>query len=192
MDRSHDVAVLVGSLRKGSFTRLIAKALIELAPASLELEIVEIGDLPHYNPDREEDPPAAWTDFRERIRKADAFLFLTPEYNRSMPGALKNAIDVATRPVGKNAWKDKPGAVASVSPGAIGAFGAHHHLRQVLVNAGVPVMAQPEVYLGGVKNLLDEDGKLVAESTREFLSTFLKAFERWTRLITASTAEGTW
>lgn len=188
MDRSYDVAVLVGSLRKGSYTRLIAQALIELAPTSLTPSIVEIGELPHYNPDRENDPPAAWTDFRERIHAADAFLFLTPEYNRSMPGALKNAIDVGTRPVGKNGWKDKPGAVASVSPGAIGAFGAHHHLRQVLVNAGVPVMAQPEVYVGNVKTLLDEDGKLVAESTREFLGKFLQAFERWVSMIQSQSA----
>lgn len=127
------IAVIVGSLRKGSFNRKMAKALMKLSPDSLSLEIIEIGDLPLYDQDLDDNPPAAWTGFRERLKKFDGVLFVTPEYNRSVPGVLKNAIDVGSRPYGKNAWAGKPGAVVSVSPGAIGGFGANHHLRQSLV-----------------------------------------------------------
>ena len=133
MDRTRDVAVIVGSLRKDSINRKVANALAEVAPASLKLSIVEIGHLPIYNQDGDDAPPAAWTSFRERIRAADAVLFVTPEHNRSVPAALKNAIDIGSRPYGKSAWNAKPGAVVSASPGSIGGFGANHHLRQSLV-----------------------------------------------------------
>ncbi|BDG05187.1 NADPH-dependent FMN reductase [Anaeromyxobacter oryzae] len=175
-----DVAVLVGSLRKESFTRKIALAIAELAPPALRLELVEIRALPLY--DQDEDgatAPAPWTAFRERIRRADAVLFVTPEYNRSVPGALKNAIDVGSRPYGHSAWSGKPGAVVSVSPGALGAFGANHHRRQSLVFLDVPAMPQPEAYVGGVASLLDPAGKLVNEGTREFLRKFAEAFAGW-------------
>jgi chromate reductase, NAD(P)H dehydrogenase (quinone) len=173
------IAVLVGSLREGSFNRKMANALIEVAPDSLDLEIVEIGGLPLYNQDLDEDPPAAWTAFRERLRKFDGILFVTPEYNRGVPGVLKNAIDVGSRPPKESVWAHKPGAVMSVSTGAIGGFGANHHLRQSLVFLNVPTMQQPEAYIGNVANLFDEGGVLVNDSTREFITKFMRAFAEW-------------
>ncbi len=179
MDRTRDVAVLVGSLRKDSINRKVANALVELAPAALKLSIIEIGHLPIYNQDGDENPPAVWTQFRERIRVADAALFVTPEHNRSVPAALKNAIDVGSRPYGKSAWTGKPGAVVSASPGGIGGFGANHHLRQSLVFLNVPAMAQPEAYIGGADKLFDAQGKLVNDGTRKFLQDFMQAFDAW-------------
>lgn len=176
---ARDIALLVGSLRKGSFNRMTAHALIELAPESLKLEIVEIRDLPLYDQDLDAAPPGQWTAFRERIRRADAALFVTPEYNRSVPGVLKNAIDVASRPYGKSAWDRKPAGVISVSPGAIGGFGANHHLRQSLVFLNMPALQQPEVYIANCASLFDEHGKLSDENTRRFLKTFLDAFAAW-------------
>ena len=176
---AYDVAVVVGSLRKDSYNRKMARALIALAPASLKLEIVGIGDLPHYDEDGDADPPKSWSDFRERIRRADAVLFVTPEYNRGVPGVLKNAIDVGSRPYGKSAWAGKPGAVVSVSPGAIGGFGANHHLRQSLVFLDVPVLQQPEMYIGGANKLFDAEGKLTNDATGDYLKKFLDAFAGW-------------
>ena len=144
-----DVAVLVGSLRRDSLNRKTALALARLAPEQLRLEIVEIGQLQLYDQDLDENPPASWTEFRERIGRAGGVLFVTPEYNRSVPAALKNAIDVGSRPYGASAWNGKPAGVVSVSPGAIGGFGANHHLRQSLVFLNMPVLQQPEAYLGG-------------------------------------------
>jgi chromate reductase, NAD(P)H dehydrogenase (quinone) len=132
-----------------------------------------------YNQDGDEDPPAAWTAFRERIRTADAVLFVTPEHNRSVPAALKNAVDVGSRPYGKSVWSGKPGAVVSASPGGIGGFGANHHLRQSLVFLNVPAMAQPEAYLSGADKLFDANGKLVNDGTRRHLSAFMQAYEAW-------------
>jgi chromate reductase, NAD(P)H dehydrogenase (quinone) len=177
-----NVAVFVGSLRKGSFSGMTANALRALAPKSLNLHIVDIGRIPFYNPDLEADAPAEWTKLREKIAAADAVLFVTPEYNRSVPAALKNAIDVASRPYGKSAWDGKPGAVVSVSPGAIGGFGANHHLRQSLVFLNVPAMQQPEAYIGNAESLFDKGGNLVQESARKFLLGFLDAFARWIEL----------
>jgi len=180
MPESRDVAVLVGSLRRESFTRRIAVALGKLAPPVLKLETVGIGDLPLYNQDLETDqPPAPWTRFRDRLRMADAVLFATPEYNRSVPAVLKNAIDVGSRPYGKSVFAGKPAAVVSVSPGALGAFGANHHLRQSLVFLDMPTLQQPEVYLGGVANLVDEEGNITNDGTREFLTKFMAAFAQW-------------
>lgn len=173
------IAVIVGSLRKESLNRKMAKALMKLAPESLDLEIVEIGDLPLYNQDLDENPPVAWTAFRERLTKFDGVLFVTPEYNRSMPGALKNAIDVGSRPYGKNRWAGKPGAVVSVSPGSIGGFGANHHLRQSLVFINVPAMPQPEVYIGGAGDLFDGSGNITKNSTLKFAAEFMQAFAAW-------------
>jgi chromate reductase len=173
------IAVLVGSLRKESFNRKMANALAALAPESLKLEIVEIGGLPLYNQDLDDNPPTSWTDFRERILKFDGVLFITPEYNRSVPGVLKNAIDVGSRPYGKSAWDGKPGAVMSVSPGAIGGFGANHHLRQSLVFLNVPTMQQPEAYIGNAADLFDESGDLSNDSIRAFCKKFISAFEAW-------------
>ncbi|HTN52607.1 MAG TPA: NAD(P)H-dependent oxidoreductase [Anaeromyxobacter sp.] len=177
---TRDVAVIVGSLRKESFSRKIARAIAELAPPSLGLEIVEIGGLPLYNQDDEgASPPPAWAAFRERLRRADAVLFVTPEYNRSVPGVLKNAIDVGSRPYGQSAWSGKPAAVVSVSPGALGAFGANHHLRQSLVFLDMPVLQQPEAYLGGAASLLDPEGRLVNEGARDLLRKLASAFAAW-------------
>ncbi|HCD83588.1 MAG TPA: NADPH-dependent FMN reductase [Agrobacterium sp.] len=174
------VAVFVGSLRKGSFNRKIAQALIGLASDDLKLEIVEIRDLSLYNPDLDEGtPPAAWSAFRDRVRGFDAVLFVTPEYNRSVPAALKNALDVGSRPYGKSVWSGKPGAVVSVSPGALGAFGANHHLRQSLVFLDVPTLQQPEAYIGEVGSLIAEDGGLAKPETAKFLSAFLARFAEW-------------
>jgi chromate reductase len=173
------IAVIVGSLRKDSVNRKIAKALIALAPASLKLEIIEIGDLQLFNQDLEETPTKEWTKFRESIKGADGLLFVTPEYNRSVPGALKNAIDVGSRPYGASVWNGKPGAVVSVSPGAIGGFGANHHLRQSLVFLNVPAMQQPEAYIGNAYTLFDENDKLINESVSDFLRNYLVAYEEW-------------
>ncbi len=173
------VAVIVGSLREASLNRLMANVLSGLAPEGLRLGIVEIGGLPLYNQDLDAAPPAAWTAFRDAIRAADAVLFVTPEYNRSVPGALKNAIDVGSRPYGQSAWNGKPGAVVSVSPGAIGGFGANHHLRQSLVFLNVPVMQQPEAYIGNAAALFAQDGTLANDGTREFLKKFMAAFATW-------------
>ncbi|MNM52765.1 NADPH azoreductase [compost metagenome] len=178
MSQVYSVAVVVGSLRKESFNRKVALALSQLAPANLRLKIVEIGDLPLYNEDIDVDPPAACKAFREQIRSSDAVLFVTPEYNRSVPGVLKNAIDVGSRPYGQSAWSGKPGAVISVSPGAVGGFGANHHLRQSLVFLDVPCMQQPEAYIGGAASLFDDDGKL-SEKTRPFLQTFIDKYAVW-------------
>lgn len=175
------VAVLVGSLRRESFSRKTAKTLIALAPESLTLDIVEIGDLPVYNQDGDDDgkPPVAWTTFRKRIKEYDGVLFVTPEYNRSVPAVLKNAIDVGSRPYGQSVWSGKPGAIVSVSPGVIGGFGANHHLRQSLVFLDVPAMQQPEAYIGGAANLFDSEGKMSNENTREFLRKFMTSFALW-------------
>ena len=178
---SRSGAVFVGSLRKESFNRKMARAMIEVAPRGLALEAVEIGRLLFYNEDEDEGghPPAAWTEFRQRVGGADAVLFVTPEYNRSVPGVLKNALDVGSRPLGQSSWDGKPGAVVSVSPGAIGGFGANHHLRQSLVFLNVPAMPQPEAYIGGAATLFDADGTLTKASTREYMRNFMAAFAAW-------------
>jgi chromate reductase len=173
------IAVLVGSLRKESFTRKLAKSLMLAAPPTLELEIVDISTLPMYNQDHETDaPPPPWAEFRDRIREADGVLFCTPEYNRSLPGVLKNAIDVGSRPYGKAAWNGKPCAVVSNSPGAMGGFGANHALRQSLVFLNMPCMQSPEAYIGGVGNKFDGD-KLTDESLHGFLQQFMECFATW-------------
>ncbi|HET8573618.1 MAG TPA: NAD(P)H-dependent oxidoreductase [Edaphocola sp.] len=180
--KNYKIAVLVGSLRKASWNMKIARTMMNLAPGTLELEIVPIGDLALYNEDMEADPPAAWTNFRVRMASFDGLLFVTPEYNRSVPAVLKNALDVGSRPYGKSCWNGKPAAIVSVSPGSLGAFGANHHLRQSLVFLNVPVMQQPEAYIGGVASLFDANGNLINESTKEFLAKFLKTFARWTAI----------
>ncbi|MGZ5200459.1 MAG: NADPH-dependent FMN reductase [Telluria sp.] len=173
------IAVLVGSLRKESFTRKVAKTLMQLAPATLEMEIVEIGQLPLYNQDDDTDnPPPAFTEFRNRIREADGVLFCTPEYNRSIPAVLKNAVDVGSRPYGKSTWTNKPAGVVSVSPGAIGGFGANHHLRQCLVFLDMPCLQQPEAYVGAISNKVDAE-HVTDEATRKFLQGYIEAFASW-------------
>ena len=173
------VAVIVGSLRKASLNLKMAQALARLAPAGLALKVVPIGDLPLYNEELDAAPPSAWTAFRGAVKAADAVLFVTPEYNRSVPGALKNAIDVGSRPYGASVWSGKPGAVVSLSPGAMGGFGANHHLRQSLVFLNVPCMQQPEAYIGGAGALFDAQGEVSKEDTRALLTKFMQAFAAW-------------
>ncbi|MBX9801031.1 MAG: NAD(P)H-dependent oxidoreductase [Burkholderiaceae bacterium] len=179
MSKTYNVAVVVGSLRKDSMNRKMAQALAKLAPESLKLTIVEIGDLPLFNQDHEGTPTPAVSDFKNKIKSANAVLFVTPEYNRSVPGVLKNAIDTGSRPYGQSAWTGKPGAVVSVSPGAVGGFGANHHLRQVLASVNVPTMPQPEAYIGNGGKLFDDKGDITEPSTAEFLKKFLIAFDLW-------------
>ena len=174
------VGVIVGSLRKGAHTRMLARALPELTPQSLQLVEIGIGDLPLYNYDLETDnPPPAWTAFRTAVKSTDALLFVTPEFNRSMPGALKNAMDVGSRPWGHNAWAGKPGGVISLTPGALGAMAANHHLRQVLLAVNVPAMPYPEAYIPDAETLFDQSGRLTSDATRQFLQTFMEAFAAW-------------
>ncbi|MEO6689605.1 MAG: NADPH-dependent FMN reductase, partial [Dokdonella sp.] len=160
--------------------RKLARALIEIAPSSLQLEIVEIGDLPLYNADYEDSGvPPSYAAFRERVGRAEGVVFVTPEYNRSLSGALKNAIDVGSRPYETSVWTRKPAAVLSASTGAMGGFGANHHLRQSLVFLDMPAMQQPEGYIGGADKLFDEAGKLTNDSTRRFLDKFVQAYAAW-------------
>jgi chromate reductase, NAD(P)H dehydrogenase (quinone) len=179
MAAPRDVAVFVGSLRKGSFSRMTAQALVGLAPPGMKLEVGEIRDLGLYDQDLDENPPATWTALKQRIQRADGVLFVTPEYNRSVPGVLKNAIDIASRPYGKSAWNGKPAGIVSVTPGALGAFGANHHLRQSLVFLNMPALQQPEAYVANAGTLFDSAGKLVNDGTRDFLRTFMQAFAAW-------------
>ncbi len=172
-------AVIVGSLRKESFSLKLARALTALAPPSLRLDVITLNGLSLYNQDLDATPPADWVDFRDRVRKADAVLFVTPEYNRSVPGVLKNAIDVGSRPYGQSVFNGKPGGVISSSPGALGGFGANHHLRQSLVFLNVLVLQQPEAYIGGIGDAFDEKGELAKTSLREFLEAYVKAFAAW-------------
>ncbi len=181
MSKPAKVAVLVGSLRKGSFNRKAAEAIAALAPSNLSFEFVEIGDLPLYNQDFDGlDPqPAPYVSFRDRIKAADAVLFVTPEYNRSVPGVLKNAVDVGSRPWGHSVFKGKPAAIVSVSPGGIGGFGASNHLRQSLTFLDMPLLNQPEMYIGGAGEMFAEDGSLKSEATRTFFTSFAAAFAAW-------------
>ena len=177
---SYKIAVLIGSLRRDSLNRKIANALAALAPAGLTFDQIPIGDLPFYNEDLETDsPPKQWIEFRQRVRDADALLFVTPEYNRSVPGVLKNAIDVGSRPYGKSVFDGKPAAVVSSSMGNIAGFGANHHLRQSLVFLNTPVLQQPEAYIANAGSLFDESGKLKNESTEQFLRGFIEKFSQW-------------
>ena len=180
------ISVIVGSLRRESFTLRYVQALQAIAPAALKLEVVPIGELPFYNQDVEDaGAPKPWVDFRTRIKAADAVLFATPEYNRSIPAALKNAIDVGSRPYGQSVFSGKPAAVISTSPGNVGGFGAHHHLRQPLVFLDMPVLQQPEMYVGGVDKLLGADGGFASDHAKQFGAKFLAAFEAWLKRLAA-------
>ncbi|HEY1710528.1 MAG TPA: NAD(P)H-dependent oxidoreductase [Rhizomicrobium sp.] len=177
------VAVVIGSLRKDSLSRKIANALMALAPKALDCRIVEIGDLPLYNEDLEERTPAAWTHFRSDIKGADAILFVTPEYNRSILGCLKNAIDVGSRPQNHSVFDGMPAGVVSVTPYKLGAFGANQALRQTFVFLNMLVMQQPEAYIGGAAELFDGSGALKNTDTELFLTKFMVAFADWVHTI---------
>lgn len=159
----------------------MAQTLMGLAPKELAPELVDLGELAMYNQDLDDhgDPPAPWSAFRQRIASSAGVLFVSPEYNRSVPGVLKNAIDIGSRPAGKSVWNGKPGAVITASPGTLGGFGANHHLRQMMVALNVPMMQQPEAYISGAGKLFDEQGALNNDSSREFLTKFMNAFNTW-------------
>ncbi len=178
MTRSFRVAVLVGSLRKESFSRKVARALIARAPASLRCSLLELGDLAMYNQDLDANPPMSWERFRQEIAASDSILFVTPEYNRSIPGCLKNALDVASRPEGHNAWDGKPAAIVRVTPYQLGAFGANHALRQALVFLNIPAMQQPEAYIGKAGELFDSTDE-PNEQTRQLFVRFMASFAEW-------------
>jgi len=180
---NYRIAVLVGSLREGSINRKVAKALITAAPDSLDCQIVEFRDLPLYNEDSEADPPAEWVAFRDAVRVADGVLFVSPEYNRSVPGGLKNAIDVGSRPYGKSVFTKKPAAVVTASPGAIGGFGSNHNLRQSCVFLDMPVMQQPESYLSSVKDEWGEDGRPADARLAALLDKIIRAYAKWIDVI---------
>lgn len=180
----HKIAILVGSLRKESLNRKIALSVTEFAKGTLDCRLIEIGDLPLYNEDIDASPPAQYERFREEVGASDGVLFCTPEYNRGLPGALKNALDVGSRPYGHSVWDKKPAAIISASPGAIGGFGANHQLRQSCVFLNMPVMQQPEAYLGGVSaDRFDEAGRLREGPLRDFLVDVATAFGGWVDLI---------
>ncbi len=179
------IAVIVGSLRRDSWNKKLALALMKLAPPSLKMEMIQIGELPLYNQDLDDDgnPPKEWTAFREKMKDFDGVLFVTPEYNRSVPAPLKNAIDVGSRPYGKSIWGGKAGAVISGSPGAIGGFGANQHLRQSFVFLDVPCMQMPEAYIGDIAHLFDSNFNVAKEDTRKFLQSYMESYAKWVEKI---------
>lgn len=179
MATPHRIAVIVGSLRKNAHSLRIATALIKLAPASLKLELVMLHGQPFYDQDSEANPPAEWTTFRETLKASAGVLIVTPEYNRSVTGALKNAIDIASRPFGQSALNGRPVGIIGNSPGAQGGVSAVKHLQGILPGISGPILQQPEMYLGGIGDAFDDKGELVKDSMREFLQKYLVAWEAW-------------
>ncbi|QDP19996.1 NADPH-dependent FMN reductase [Sphingomonas xanthus] len=180
----YKIAIIVGSLREGSINRKIARSMCAIRDDNLDCAMVEIGDLPLFNQDLEKEPPAEWMRFRDQVLAADGVLFCTPEYNRGVPGVLKNAIDVGSRPYGRSVWDRKPAAIISASPGAIGGFGANHQLRQACVFLNMPVMQQPEAYLGNVTDdSFDADGCLVDGPLKKMVEKLADAFAEWVNTI---------
>ena len=173
------IVVFVGSLRKGSYNRLLARALERLGEDRLEFDHVALGALPFYDQDFDDDYPAAGTRLKEQVRAADAVLFVTPEYNRSVPGVLKNAIDIASRPYGDSAFAGKPAAVIGASVGAIGTALAQQHLRNILSYLDMAVLPQPEAFIQFKDGLIEADGRITRPETREFLEDFLDRFVAW-------------
>ncbi len=172
----HNIVVIAGSLRKASFTLKIANALVKLAPDTLKLEVVTLNDISFFNQDLEAAPPADWLAFRDKLQKSDGVLFVTPEYNRSIPGVLKNAIDVGSRPYGKSSFLGKPIGIVGNSPGALGAMGAVKHLQNIMPGIAGPIMGQPEIYLAGVGDGFDEQGNLTKESLQKVMQQYIDAF----------------
>ncbi len=174
-----NIGIVVGSLRKNSFNKAIANYVASIIPSEYDVKFIDISNVEFFNEDLEGNPPASWTRLREDVKASDSFLFFTPEYNRSVPAVLKNALDVASRPYGQSVWAGKPAGVVSVSMGAIAGFGANHHLRQVLTFLDVYPLQQPEAYIGNVMSLLDENGNLANEDTKKFLQFYVDAFLNW-------------
>lgn len=179
-EEKYTIAVIVGSLRKESLSLKMARFVQSLPCDRIALQLVSIGDLTIYNEDLETDcPPLSWQHFRQDILEKDAILFITPEYNRSIPAVLKNAIDIGSSPHGQNVFANKPAAIISLSPGKMGAFGANHHLRQCLVFLNMPTMQQPEAYIGDSEDLFDSEGSIQIERTRDYIARFIDAFSDW-------------
>jgi chromate reductase, NAD(P)H dehydrogenase (quinone) len=176
MATPHNVLVIVGSLRKESFTLKIANALAKLAPDTLKLDVVTPHGISFFNQDLEATPPADWLAFREKIQESSGVLFVTPEYNRSIPGVLKNAIDVASRPYGKSSFLGKPVGIISNSPGPLGGIGAAKHLQNILPGISGPILGQPEMYLNAVGDAFDDKGHLIKESLQAVLKQYIDAF----------------
>lgn len=183
---NYKIAIIVGSLRKDSLNRRIARSICALRGDNLECQLVEIGDLPLYNQDYDlqRQQPEPYVRFREQVGAADGILFCTPEYNRGVPGVLKNAVDVGSRPYGRSVWDQKPAAIVSASPGSIGGFGANHQLRQACVFLNMPVMQQPEAYLGHVSDeSFDADGCLKEGPLKDLVTKLAHAFHDWVETI---------
>jgi chromate reductase len=173
---THTIVTIVGSLRKESFSLKIAKAMAKLAPASLKLDVTTLNDISFFNQDLEAAPPADWLAFRDKLQKSSGVLFITPEYNRSIPGVLKNAIDVASRPYGKSSFIGKPVGIVSNSPGPLGGVSAAKQLQNILPGIAGVIMGQPEIYLNGVGDAFDDKGELTKESLQKVLQQYLEAF----------------
>src|SRR6202162_411962 len=176
MAHSHNAVAIVGSLRKESFTLKIAKALAKLAPDNLKLDVVTLHDISFFNQDLEAPPPADWVAFREKLQKSNGVLFVTPEYNRAIPGVLKNAIDVGSRPYGKSSFLGKPVGIISNSPGPLGGVNAAKHLQNILPGICGPILGQPEIYLNGIGDAFDEKGDLTKEAVQKVLQQYIDAF----------------
>jgi NAD(P)H-dependent FMN reductase len=172
------VLSLVGGISRNSINRKLYNAILKLAPSGYEFDTFDISKLPFYSQDLELDPPDIVSEFKEKIREADSILFVTPEYNRSIPGVLKNAIDWGSRPYGMNLWAKKSAAILGASIGNIGTFGAQHHLRQILSYLDLDVMNQPEFYFNGSK-AFDAEGNLIDEKTKSLLDKFFSAFKAY-------------
>ncbi len=186
---AYKIAIIVGSLRKDSINRKVARSICALRGDNLDCSMIEIGDLPLYNQDLDTNPPEAWVRFRKDVAAADGVLFCSPEYNRGVPGVLKNAIDVGSRPYGQSVFDKKPAAIVTASPGSIGGFGSNHQIRQAAVFLNMPVMQQPEAYLGHVTNdSFDADGKLKEGPLKELVTTLAHAFHDWVDMIHRSRA----
>lgn len=183
----YKIAILVGSLRADSLNRKVARSIAAFASDKLDCALVEIGDLPLYNQEYDADSPAPYVRFRREVAAADGILFCTPEYNRGVPGVLKNAIDVGSRPYGQSVWDRKPAAIVSVSPGAMGGFGANHQLRQACVFLNMPMMQQPEAYIGHASDGdFDEGGCLKEGRIRDHVLSLATAFADWVEMIVRS------
>jgi chromate reductase len=176
MATPHPVVAIVGSLRKESFSLKVANALAKLAPAAIKLDVVTLHDISFFNQDLEATPPADWVAFREKLQKSDGVLFVTPEYNRAIPGVLKNAIDVGSRPYGKSSFLGKPIGIVSNSPGPLGGVNAAKSLQNILPGISGVIMGQPEIYLNGVGDAFDDKGELTKESLQKVLQQYIDAF----------------
>ncbi|WP_051531681.1 NADPH-dependent FMN reductase [Sphingomonas sp. URHD0057] len=181
---AHKIAIIVGSLREGSINRKVARSICGLRNDNLDCSMIEIGDLPLYNQDLDVDPPEQWTRFRQQVGAADGVLFVSPEYNRGIPGVLKNAIDVGSRPYGQSVFDKKPGAIVTASPGSIGGFGSNHQIRQAAVFLNMPIMQQPEAYLGHVTDdSFDDSGCLTEGPLKQLITNLAHAFHDWVEMI---------